>query len=63
MGLAVKGLPATAGDAAPLLDLGRLLEKRMAAHPGALTWAVLWTEGPGRAATHRVAKSWTCLGD
>ena len=32
------------------------LQKEMAAHSSILAWEIPWTEEPGRAAVHRVAK-------
>ena len=40
---------------------GRSLEKEMAAHSSFLPWRIPWTEGPGQATVHRVAKSQTQL--
>ena len=37
------------------------LEKEMATHSCMLVWEVLWTEEPGWAIVHGVAKSWTQL--
>ena len=37
------------------------LEEEMATHSSILTWEIPWTEEPGRATAHRVAKSWTQL--
>ena len=46
-------------------SLGRedLLEKEMAIHSSILAWKIPWTEEPGRATVHGVAKSWTRLSD
>ena len=35
------------------------LEKGMAAHFSFLSWRIPWTEEPGGATVHGVAKSWT----
>ena len=35
----------------------------MARHSSTLAWKIPWTEEPGRAAVHGVAKSWTRLSD
>ena len=35
----------------------------MARHFSTLAWKIPWTEEPGRAAVHGVAKSWTRLSD
>ena len=37
------------------------LEKGMATHSSILAWRIPWTEEPGRAIVHGVAKSWTRL--
>ena len=38
-----------------------LLQKEMATHSSILAWKIPWTEEPGRAAVHGVAKSQTRL--
>ena len=45
--------------------LGRedILEKEMAIHSSILAWKIPWTEEPGRATVHGVAKSQTWLSD
>ena len=35
------------------------LEKEMATHSNILAWEIPWTEEPGGATVHGVAKSWT----
>ena len=35
----------------------------MATHSSILAWKIPWTEEPGRATVHGVAKSWTRLSD
>ena len=35
----------------------------MAPHSSTLAWKIPWTEEPGRATVHGVAKSWTRLSD
>ena len=35
----------------------------MAPHSSTLAWKIPWTEEPGRATVHGVAKSWTQLSD
>ena len=40
-----------------------MLEKVMAPHSSTLAWKIPWTEEPGRAAVHGVAKSRTRLSD
>ena len=37
------------------------LEEGMATHSSILAWRIPWTEEPGGATVHRVAKSWTRL--
>ena len=37
------------------------LEEGMATHSSILAWRIQWTEEPGGATVHRVAKSWTRL--
>jgi len=39
------------------------MEKAMAPHSSTLAWKIPWTEEPGKAAVHGVAKSWTRLSD
>ena len=39
----------------------RKLEKGLATHPSILAWEIPWTEEPGRATVHGVAKSRTRL--
>ena len=39
------------------------MEKAMAPHSSTLAWGIPWTEEPGRAAVHGVAKSRTRLSD
>ena len=39
------------------------LEKEMATHSSILAWRIPWTEEPGRATVHGVAKSQTRLGN
>ena len=47
-GLAVKNLPANAGDAGSTPGLGRSpLEKEKATHFSILAWRIPWTEKPG----------------
>jgi len=38
-------------------DKGMHLEKEMATHSSILAWRIPWTEEPGRATVHGVAKS------
>ena len=35
------------------------VEKAMASHSSTLIWKIPWTEEPGGATVHGVAKSWT----
>ena len=37
------------------------LEESMATHFSILAWRIPWTEKPGGAAVHGIAKSWTQL--
>ena len=39
------------------------LEKEMAIHSSTITWKIPWTEEPGKATVHGVAKSWTQLSE
>ena len=39
------------------------LEEGMASHSSILIWKIPWTEEPGGATVHGVAKSWTGLSD
>ena len=48
-------------DLASIPGAGRSLEKEMAIHFGILAWRIPWTEEPGKATVHGVAKSWTRL--
>ena len=47
-----KNLPANAGDASLMPELGRPPEKEMATHFSILVWEIPWTEEPG--------SSWGC---
>ena len=50
-GLAVKNLPANAGDSGEMGSipgLGRSLEEGMATHFSILAWRIPWTEKPGK---------------
>ena len=55
----VKNLPAM--QETPVQSLGKeyLLEKEMATHSSILLWEIPWTEKPGGAIVHRVAKNQT----
>ena len=59
----VKKLPAM--QETWVLSLGRedALEKVMATHSSILAWRIPWTEEPGGATLHGVAKNWTWLSD
>ena len=46
-GLAVKNLPANAGDEGSILRSGRFLETEMATHSSISVWEIPWTEEPG----------------
>ena len=52
-------------SSAHTLTFVRVLERimGMATHSSTLAWKIPWTEEPGRAAVHGVAKSWTRLSD
>ena len=43
------------------LDQEDPLEKEMATHSSILAWEIPWTEEPGGARVHGIAKSWTRL--
>ena len=65
MALGVKNPPANAED---VRDMGSrslvwedFLEEEMATHSSILAWKIPWTEEPGGATVHGVAKSWTRL--
>ena len=57
----VKNLPAMQGAQVPSLGWEDPLEEGMATHSSILAWRIQWTEEPGRATVHVVAKSWTQL--
>ena len=57
----VKNLPAMQGAQVPSLGWEDPLEEDMATHSSILAWRIQWTEEPGRATVHVVAKSWTQL--
>ena len=62
----LKNLPANAGDVRDedlIPGWQDPLEKGTATHSSSLAWAIPWTEEPGWAAVHGVAKSWTRLSD
>ena len=50
-----------AGGMGSIPGSGRSLEKEMAIHSGILAWRIPWTEEPGKATVHGVAKSRTRL--
>ena len=59
-----KKSPANAGDTEmQLQSLGQEdpLEKGMTAHSSILAWRIPWTEEPGEATDHGVAKNWIQL--
>ena len=58
----VKDLPANAGDARdthPILRSGRCPGRKWQPTPVFFAWITPWTEEPGRATVHGVAKNWT----
>ena len=55
----VKNLPAMWETQVQPLGWEDLLEKEMATRSGILAWKIPWTEEPGRATVHGVAKSQT----
>ena len=52
----VKNLPANAGDKGSIPGSGRSLEEEMATHSSILAWEIPWSEEPGGATVHGVAK-------
>ena len=59
----IKNLPAVQETRVQSLGLEDPLEKGMATHSSILAWRIPWTEEPGGATVHGVAKSWTQLRD
>ena len=59
----VKNLPAVQETQVQSLGWEDPLEKEIATHSSKLAWKILWTEEPGQATVHGVAKSWICLSD
>ena len=59
----VKHLPIMWETRVRSLGWGDPLKKEMATHSSTLAWKILWTEEPGRATVHGVAKSQTRLSD
>ena len=57
----VKNLPAMQETRVRFLEWEDPLEKEMATHSSILAWKTPWTEEPGRATVHGVAKSQTKL--
>ena len=55
----VKHLPTVQDTRVQSLGWEDLLEKEMATPSSILAWKIPWTEEPGRATVHGVAKSWT----
>ena len=55
----VNNPPVSAGDEGSIPELARSLEKEMTIHSSVLAWEIPWTEEPGQAIVHGVAKSWT----
>ena len=63
MAQTVKNLPATQETWVRSLGQEDSLEKGMATHSSILAWRIPWTEEPGGATVHGVAKSQTPLSD
>ena len=59
MARGVKNLPAMQETWVQSLGQEDPLEKGMATHSSILAWRIPWTEEPGGATDHGVAKSWT----
>ena len=59
----VKRLPTMRETWVQSLGWEDFLEEEMATHSRSLAWKIPWTEEPGRATVHGVAKSWTRLSD
>ena len=59
----VKNLPAVQETQVQSLGWEDPLEKEIATHSSKLAWKIPWTEEPGQATVHGVAKSWICLSD
>ena len=59
--LSSKESACNAGDTGSSLGWEDPLKEGTATHSSILAWRILWTEEPGRAIVHRVAKSWTGL--
>ena len=59
----VKSPPATQEARVPSLGQEDPLENGMATHSSILAWRIPWTEEPGGATVHGVAKSQTGLSD
>ena len=57
----VKNLPAMQGPWVLFLNQEDPLEKGTATHSSILAWKIPWTEEPGVAAVHGVAKHWKRL--
>ena len=55
----IKNLPAVQETRVQSLGLEDPLEKGMATHSSILAWRIPWTEEPGGATVHGVAKSHT----
>ena len=55
----VKNLPAIAGDACSIPELGRSMKKERATHSNIVAWEIPWMEEPGgsqESQVHRVSK-------
>ena len=61
MAQTVKNPPTTQETWIRFLGWEDPLEEGMATHSSILAWRFLWTEEPGGAMAHGVAKSWTRL--
>ena len=55
-GSVVENPPTSSGDVGSIPGLGRSPEKEMATHSSILAWEIPWTEEPGGATVHGVAK-------
>ena len=62
-GTVVQNLPANAGDAGSIPELGRLLEKEVATCSNSLAREIPWTEEPGGIQSMGSTKSQTRLSD
>ena len=58
-GLVVKNLPANAGDAGLIPELGRWPAEGNGTQASILDWEIQWTKEQGRLQCMRLQKSWT----